>query len=288
MKGADLMSLTKRSFVASFLFPFLSLTFLVVFSFNRPQAQSDKVKVEGYVYDADGKPVKKVTVRVYYSVQKSESNTTDGTGYYSVSFPKNSQAISVSYIPESPNIYFPALEELSGSTNHNISRTPQGRSGVYTLAGAMQLNRDARSALSAGVTDEKTKKYYRKLLSDARIEEGSVTNEATGAFLQTLFNETRHQYNLDTEQLKTESGRAVTSQGSVTLSIGPRESNSCMTVDTLQQMLDRICYETSPAIAGLSRTDAINLRRRLDCSGPRLPPNPGDRPNPRPTPRIRP
>jgi hypothetical protein len=277
------MSPIKGGSVGSVIFLAMSLFFLVLFSTNRPQAQSDSPKVEGYVYDYGGKPMNKVEVRVVYFDQAFVKTETDKTGHYSLAFTKSDKPIRVSYLTQQ-QIYFPELKELSGSTNHNISRTQQEQAGVYTVPVVIQLNYEAQVAISLPATDDKLKQHYRKLLSNVRIKQGAVTDEVTSALVQSLFNETRRQYGMGTEELKSENGTPLPARIELPTIRQPAEANSCMTIETLQKMLASICNNNRPPIVGLSRADAIDLRNKLGCSGPRLPPNSRDAPNPRPTP----
>lgn len=270
------MSLRLRGFVISFLFLAISLVFLVVFSSRRQQAQSEEPRVEGYVYYANAKPMKKVAVHVVYSDGRYVNTETDGSGHYSLSFKRSNEPIRIRYLPQE-EIFFPELEDLSGSTNHNISRTQQGKAGVYTASEWIDLNEQAQAVISVA-SDQKVKDYYRTLLSGARIAEGAVTNELTASFLQSLFNDTRRRYGMDPAQLTTEKGEVITVRVPFRQP-AQRQPSTCMTADALKEMLDRICYGNPSEITGLSGTEALELQRRLDCrSVPRRLPNLRDRP----------
>ena len=256
-----------------------SLLFLVLSS---PAwfTQSDQPIVEGYVYDADAKPMKKVEVRVYYHDNAYAKADTDEKGYYKVLFTKDTRhPIRVSYFPRDRS-RFSDLRDLSGSTNHSISRIQHGEAGVYTVQTLIQLNNDAQEAISSARSEDKAfiRDYYRALLGNVRLESTAVPNDATGAFIQSSFNETRRLFGMHPEPLKTEKGEPIIDRPYQPPPPRPRATNSCFTIEVLQEMLSRICSGQGTSIVGLSHSEATTLRMRVDCGSVRRIPNSRDRP----------
>lgn len=226
-------------------------------------------KIEGYVYYANGKPMENVKVwAVYSDGTTSAPDLTNKLGHYSVQFTTSDKPIWVTYVPQQ-QIYLPELENLSGSISHTISRTEEVGKTARSASRVREVSKSAMraSTLNVSPADKNAlQEYYVGLLSDVRVEEATVKDQAMLFSLQQEFTEARRQYGLPEEYLKNEAGQPLKL---AYLQDWPNRmragTDSCMTRDVLKELLRRVCQEEPPSISGLTPSEVQDLRQKLGC-----------------------